>query len=730
MKVINKFSVSALSLLGLLLPAVAQAQTSQIQGALWLPNLTTDSDSLPHTHTSHMPGRWNWNAGLALEFLERPYVLRSTTATGSTARAVDFQVWTHVLANIGLASNVSVGLALPILTGQLGDVSPLGQSSLGVVAFGDVRANVRVSSRRVFTAQPPTAAQAGQPEAPRPDPFVNEGPGVAFVGTVSAPTGDPRSLSSIGAFTVEAAAAGDFRLFGMLLAANLGYRARFNGGYPGQAVDCTRVTASTPSAQCLGSVALHDQLTYNFGIRMPQGLLGGLMSLYMEGYGAIDMRNPAAANTQPFEMQLGVQKSVRQEWHFSFGGGAGLTDVPGNPRLRFLAMAQWAPRFIDDDGDGLRDNTGEDHCVGLPEDRDGFEDGDGCPEDNDQDPIPDDEDQCPTVNEDEDGFEDNDGCPDLDNDADGILDTEDQCRDVAAGTFPDETRRGCPSNDNDRDGVANATDQCVEVPRGEHEDPARSGCPLPDRDNDAVGDTVDACPDLPAGANATAAQRGCPDEDPDHDGVSGAADLCPTTLEDVNGVNDQDGCPDNAAPASTPPATPPTPPTARPATPARPRARVRVINATQDSPGEVELLEGVRFTTANAVSPQSAPLLDQLAIVLMATSRNPSKAWTLSVRATWVAPVVPTPVAPTAVAPRVVPPPVAPRGAITQAIATTRRDAVLAELRRRSVPEWALVVSDVLLPEPPAPRMPVTTPATATPRVRPVIDRGIVLRRR
>lgn len=682
-----------------------------------------------------MPGRWNWNAALAIEFLERPFVFRANSAMGGTSRAVDFQFWAHALANIGLASNVSVGLALPVLVGQSGDVSLLGQPSLGIVAMGDVRANVRVSSRRVFTAQPVAAGQAPNPDAARPDPFANEGPGVAFVGTVTAPTGDPRSLSSIGAFTVEAAAAGDFRLFGMLLAANLGYRARFNGGYPGQSVDCSSVSSTTAFAQCLGGVPLHDQLTWNVGIRMPQGLLGGLMSLYFESYGAIDMRTPTAPNTQPLELQLGIQKSIRQEWHFSFGAGSGVTDVPGNPRLRVLAMAQWAPRFIDDDGDGLRDNTGEDHCVGLPEDRDGFEDTDGCPEDNDQDPIPDDEDRCPTVNEDEDGFQDEDGCPDLDNDGDGIADTEDQCRDVSVGRFPDETRAGCPSNDNDHDGVENANDRCDEIPRGTHEDPARAGCPLPDRDNDGVGDSTDACPDAPAGANATAAQRGCPDDDTDHDGVRGDADRCPAAQEDINGVNDTDGCPDNAAPATPATPTTPTAPTTA-ARPPRPQVRVRIVmggttpanlphTATPAAPttspeGDVELLEAVRFTAANAVDPRSTALLDQLALALIATSRNPSTGWTLSVQATWAPPAATAPTTPATApvrAPRI------PAGAITREIATARRDAVLAELRRRNVPEWAVASTDVLMPVAPA-----TTPAT--PRVRPAPDRGIVLRRR
>ena len=80
-----------------------------------------------------------------------------------------------------------------------------------------------------------------------------------------------------------------------------------------------------------------------------------------------------------------------------------------------------------------------------PEDKDQFEDVDGCPDpDNDADGIPDAADTCPLEPEDKDQFQDEDGCPDLDNDADGILDAVDTCPAVAEiknGYLDDD---GCP----------------------------------------------------------------------------------------------------------------------------------------------------------------------------------------------------------------------------------------------------------------------------------------------
>lgn len=63
------------------------------------------------------------------------------------------------------------------------------------------------------------------------------------------------------------------------------------------------------------------------------------------------------------------------------------------------------------DGDGIPDDS--DQCPDQPEDFDGFQDEDGCPDpDNDGDQIPDESDLCPLDPEDYDGFQDADGCPD------------------------------------------------------------------------------------------------------------------------------------------------------------------------------------------------------------------------------------------------------------------------------------------------------------------------------
>jgi outer membrane protein OmpA-like peptidoglycan-associated protein len=70
-----------------------------------------------------------------------------------------------------------------------------------------------------------------------------------------------------------------------------------------------------------------------------------------------------------------------------------------------------APTTQDRDGDGIPDDV--DKCPDDPEDKDGFEDADGCPDpDNDGDGIPDVKDACPNEPETVNGVKDDDGCPD------------------------------------------------------------------------------------------------------------------------------------------------------------------------------------------------------------------------------------------------------------------------------------------------------------------------------
>ncbi len=166
----------------------------------------------------------------------------------------------------------------------------------------------------------------------------------------------------------------------------------------------------------------------------------------------------------------------------------------------------------DRDRDGIKDRV--DLCPGAPEDRDGFEDEDGCPDyDNDQDGVPDDVDRAPTLPEDRDGFEDDDGIPDPDNDQDGIPDFADACPDLAEDMDGYQDDDGCPEEISDRDG-------------------------------DGIPDAEDDCPDEAEDRDGYRDGDGCPEPDNDLDGIADPLDDCPDLAEDYDGVDDGDGCPD------------------------------------------------------------------------------------------------------------------------------------------------------------------------------------------
>jgi outer membrane protein OmpA-like peptidoglycan-associated protein len=135
--------------------------------------------------------------------------------------------------------------------------------------------------------------------------------------------------------------------------------------------------------------------------------------------------------------------------------------------------------------------------------------------DADADGIPDASDKCVNEPEDKDGYQDSDGCPDTDNDADTILDKFDECPDNPEDVDGFEDKDGCPDNDNDNDGVADIADRC----------------PLaPETVNDYRDD--DGCPDTP--------EYG----DRDGDGFTDNRDRCPDEAETFNGIEDDDGCPE------------------------------------------------------------------------------------------------------------------------------------------------------------------------------------------
>lgn len=247
----------------------------------------------------------------------------------------------------------------------------------------------------------------------------------------------------------------------------------------------------------------------------------------------------------PMEAGGGLRVQATSSLAVVAGGGAGLVKGIGSPDVRAFLSVGYAPDIRDTDGDGVA--NGRDECPLVAEDRDGFNDRDGCPDDdNDGDRRDDAVDKCPSEAEDIDGFDDDDGCPELDNDGDTIADLEDKCpMDKEDGQQP-APKDGCPANmrDSDGDSFPDNLDSCPSA--GEDVDGFEDddGCPEADNDQDGVPDATDECSLCAEDKDGTNDADGCPDFDDDHDGIADAADKCPKEPEVINGVTDDDGCPD------------------------------------------------------------------------------------------------------------------------------------------------------------------------------------------
>jgi outer membrane protein OmpA-like peptidoglycan-associated protein len=204
---------------------------------------------------------------------------------------------------------------------------------------------------------------------------------------------------------------------------------------------------------------------------------------------------------------------------------------------RVLIKKPKAPTVVqitktDKDGDGILDDV--DQCPEQPEDLDGFEDEDGCPDpDNDQDGVFDTEDLCPNTP----GPVENQGCPVEDRDGDGIPDSADACPDEPEDKDGDRDTDGCPDLDldSDGDGILDKTDACPADPEDKDAFEDEDGCPDVDNDKDGLLDTIDKCPN-DAGPPENA---GCPVMDRDGDGINDPEDKCP----DEPGVPEEQGCP-------------------------------------------------------------------------------------------------------------------------------------------------------------------------------------------
>ena len=433
------------------------------------------------TESGQLLGHLQLNAALLTNYAWHPVMtFGRSRGLNYDQLFVDHRLKSNVLFALGLYGWVEIALDLPVMLYQTGrslyDGSALEHSGIGDVRLV-LKSKILRTTRLAFSAQVDVTAPSAKSRNTLGEHHVSVTPGLNL------------SLHN---------------LFGVPLGffTNLGVTIRGVAQVEGQRI--------------------HHTLDWRLGISYTFAKVD--LDLFGEGYASFAlMRSPGPyLNNLPAESYLGLRWRHSSGFQLTVGGGGGWNTVArglGSPALRFFVGLGFTTAKGDADGDGIVDS--KDRCPNEPEDKDGFQDHDGCPDpDNDGDGVPDKEDKCPNVK----GLKSNHGCPEPDSDGDGVPDNLDKCPKVKGL----KSNHGCPDDDFDKDGIPNGKDKCPHEPEDFDGYQDHDGCPDPDNDNDKICDPWVA---------KTGQQK-------KYAHICKGSDKCPNQPETYNGFQDDDGCPD------------------------------------------------------------------------------------------------------------------------------------------------------------------------------------------
>ncbi len=355
------------------------------------------------TESSQVLPAWTPCAAVATTYLRR------IGGDESKPLRVDARLQSNLLVAFGIADHAQLDLSLPMILHQRGTTYEAGRFvTLPGAALGDLRVGARGTILRT--------------------PRRGFGLGVGF--DVTAPTGDRSALTTLGGPTYTPSALAEYRgVRGITLAANLGYAVRpevnLASEIGGDAVEyrlAARVPVSPREAFALFA-ELDGSASMVRGADSPLALRGGFRwstrgGLVMNLWGGGAIVETLGLPTMQLGLSAGFAPVSRMRTEPAFEGN----ERPGAVALArahdraLLASADAGPPSAppardDPDGDGVLASA--DRCPSVPEDLDGTDDADGCPElDDDRDGLPDVVDLCPLAPEVVNGYRDLDGCPD------------------------------------------------------------------------------------------------------------------------------------------------------------------------------------------------------------------------------------------------------------------------------------------------------------------------------
>ncbi len=521
-------SLAAASALSLA-PAVARAQSlPSVDTTTFRPSTDPRAGLVLEPVTT--PGAWQWNVGAWFSYAHAPVTLRDASSGNVSLEPLSHVVSADLTAGLGLGSRAAIGVDVPVILWQDGSSGlPAAISSTGQATSSGI-GDIAIVVKGTLLSNDHDGIPLGF--------------GLAAQGGLTVPSGDQASFHGDGTAKVSLGLLGEYALGVGALRGSLGYTYR---------------TAQQPWDSSVGGVTFGDSIPWSAGVALrPKTVLPHLdeddrqtWELAVHGWLPSSPTTPLVGNGAAAlsPAMLAVDDKVQLgHYHDAFvlaGVDLGLDTAIGVPIFRGVVAVGWAPSAHDRDADGVPDDR--DECPDLPEDRDGIQDQDGCPEDDaDADGILDVQDACPLTP----GVFWNDpkknGCPAPDTDGDGVPDPVDACPSLRGAHSDDPKKNGCPAEaqDRDHDGIPDDADRCPDQPEDKDGNEDFDGCPDPDDDGDGIPDAEDACPKDKGEPSKDPTRNGCPDPDRDGDSYDNDVDKCPDEAEVFNGVKDEDGCPD------------------------------------------------------------------------------------------------------------------------------------------------------------------------------------------
>jgi outer membrane protein OmpA-like peptidoglycan-associated protein len=315
-----------LTALLLSMPAMAQQVTDgevpALNAQLFQP--TIDGDRSLWLNDSRVGESGTWTSRFLLQWLNDP--LLYINDDGEQTPLVD-DVYQLDLMGGYVVGPVRVGLDVPVYLRSVNDIA--GETGLGDIAL-DLKGGLLDRTENPF--------------------------GVALDARLAVPSATVDTALGTDGLSWEFEGIIDREFGETLIAVNLG-------------------TRGLPEVE-LENVTLNDQLFYGiFGAYDLTDASG--LSLELVGHASYGSFDNAAAN--PLEAVLGGWHRLSQSNLLLRGGvGVGLNSAIGAPSSRLLLALAYEPPDRDPDADGLLGR--KDACPEVPEDFDGYEDTDGCPE--------------------------------------------------------------------------------------------------------------------------------------------------------------------------------------------------------------------------------------------------------------------------------------------------------------------------------------------------------------